>query len=81
MGDFGCCNWPNSPDPFLDAFEDDPETARLLLLDPFFVLDVLPLELPVAVFALFLVTIAVRGYPASLLGFEGYLLQMLSRQC
>jgi len=62
MGDFGCSIWPTSPDPFLDAFEDDPLVERRLLVAPFFVLEVSAFELPVAVFLLFLVTIVVSGY-------------------
>jgi hypothetical protein len=70
MGDFGCLNLPTSPDPFLDALEYDPTDARRLLVAPFFVLEGLTRELPVAVFLLFPVTIVVRGY--FLLPFFGY---------
>jgi hypothetical protein len=65
MGDFGCFIWPNSPDPFLDAF-----AVRPRLLDPVFVMEVLARELPVAVFLLFLFTIVLRCY--FLLPFFGY---------
>lgn len=81
MGDFGCLNLPTSPDPFLDALEYDPADARRLLVAPFFVLEGLTRELPVAVFLLFPVTIVVRGYfLLPFLVIEGDLLQMLSRQ-
>ncbi len=61
MGDFGCCIWPTSPDPFLGAFDEDLGAARRLLLDAFLVLEVLAREPLAAAFLLFLLTIVLRG--------------------